>query len=148
MYNYHSATAYAPILSDYPDPSERDRFLEAYIAHGRGAKDKEEAKLVLESEIKDWRAVNHAFWCVWGVVMSEDDPELILHENNSSEMETQVVSEEKPAEERESEGASAADFDYIAYADQKMRLFWGELASGRMFADYKDGIEGCKIIKD
>jgi len=141
MYNYHSATPYAPILSDYPGPSERDRFLQAYIAHGRGAKDKEEAKDLLEREIKDWRAVNHAFWCVWGVVMSEDDPELILHDSDSNGMETQV-------EERDSEGASAADFDYIAYADQKMRLFWGELASGRMFDDYKDGIEGCKVIKD
>ena len=149
MYNYHSDTPYAPIISDYPSSTERDRFLDAYIAHGRGAKDKDEVKRILQREIKDWRTVNHAFWCVWGVVMSEDDPELILQNgHDGNEMEGQVGLEEKPVDEKDGEGASAADFDYIAYADQKMRLFWGELASGRMFDDYKDGVEGCKIIMD
>jgi len=75
--------------------------------------------------------------------MSEDDPELVLP---NGDMEDQVVQEERPM--NGDQGATAADFDYIAYADQKMRLFWGELASGRMYDDYKDAIEGCKIISD
>ena len=121
------------------------RFLEAYVAHGKGT-DQEKAKWVkeLEKELKDWRVINHAFWCLWGIVMSEDDPELILL--NSDEVENRIVQEKLPLDE--DRGATALDFDYIAYADQKMRLFWGELASGRMYDDYKDGIEGSKIIRD
>ena len=74
--------------------------------------------------------------------MSEDDPELLPN----GHMEDHVVQDERPMDGEQ--GASAADFDYIAYADQKMRLFWGELASGRMYDDYKDVVEGCKIITD
>jgi hypothetical protein len=76
--------------------------------------------------------------------MSEDDPELLFPDGN--EMEEEVVQEERPLDD--DQGATAADFDYIAYADQKMRLFWGELASGTMFDDYKDGIDGAKFIND
>jgi hypothetical protein len=35
----------------------------------------------------------------------------------------------------------------LVYADQKMRLFWGNLGSGRMY-DYKDSVEGSMVIKD
>lgn len=132
-----------PILQDYPSPSERDRFLEAYVAHGNVQGEKAEALATLEKEIRDWRVASHAFWCAWGIVMSEDDPELVMF--NGDEMEDMVVQEERSLEDG---GASASDFDYIAYADQKMRLFWGELASGRFFDDYKDGIDGCNIIQD
>jgi len=77
--------------------------------------------------------------------MSEDDPELVL---SADEMENEVVREERPLSE--DVGATASDFDYIAYADQKMRLFWGELASGRHFDDYLDvlSIQDYKIIRD
>jgi hypothetical protein len=75
--------------------------------------------------------------------MSEDDPELLT---NGLDEGDQVIQEERPRDGEQ--GASAADFDYIAYADQKMRLFWGELASGRMYDDYKDGIEGSIFISD
>jgi len=75
-----------PILQDYPSPAERNRFFEAYIAHGRGIQgDKADAIASLEMEIRDWRAASHAFWCAWGVVMSEDDPELVVM--NGDEME-------------------------------------------------------------
>jgi thiamine kinase-like enzyme len=144
MYNYHSNTPYVANVDEYPTAAQRSRFLEAYTAHGRGTqKEKDEAAQTLEREIKDWRVVNHAFWCAWGIVMSEDDPELVLP---NGDMEDQVVQEERPMDG--DQGATAADFDYIAYADQKMRLFWGELASGRMYDDYKDVIEECKIISD
>jgi thiamine kinase-like enzyme len=145
MYDYHSDTAYIPRIDEYPTLEQRTRFLEAYAARNcHSQQEIEDAVRVLEWEIKEWRVVNHAFWCVWGVVMSEDDPDLILP--NGNELEDQVVQEERPTDENQ--GASAADFDYIAYADQKMRLFWGELASGRMYDDYKDGIEGSKAISD
>ena len=144
MYNYHSNTPFVANTEDYPSAAERARFLEAYVAHGPGTQGgKEEVVATLEQEIRDWRVVNHAFWCAWGVVMSEDDPELLL---NGNDAENQVIHEERPIDE--DQGATAADFDYIAYADQKMRLFWGELASGRMYDDYKDGIEGSKLISD
>ena len=145
MYNYHSNTPYLANTDEYPTIAERSRFLEAYVAHGSGTKEqKEERVRLLESEIKEWRVVNHAFWCAWGVVMSEDDPELLFPDGN--EMEEEVVQEERLLDD--DQGATAADFDYIAYADQKMRLFWGELASGTMFDDYKDGIDGAKFIND
>jgi hypothetical protein len=135
MYNYHSNTPFVANTDEYPTATERSRFLEAYVAHGRGTNaEKEETIGVL----------NHAFWCAWGVVMSEDDPELVL--SNGNEMENQVTQEKRPTDE--DHGATAADFDYIAYADQKMRLFWGELASGRMYDDYKDGVQGTKHIND
>jgi thiamine kinase-like enzyme len=145
MYNYHSATPYIANTDEYPSANERLRFLEAYVAHGKGTdEEKKESVKILEKELRDWRVVNHAFWCLWGVVMSEDDPELILP--NGDPMEDEVVKEERPM--NEDHGATAADFDYMAYADQKMRLFWGELASGRMYDDYKEGIEGSKVIND
>jgi len=144
MYDYHSNTPYVANVEEYPTAAERSRFLEAYTAHGRGSqREKDEAVLALEREIKDWRVVNHAFWCAWGIVMSEDDPELVLP---NGDMENQIVQEERPMDG--DQGATAADFDYIAYADQKMRLFWGELASGRMYDDYKDVVDGYKIISD
>ena len=105
---------------------------------------KQELEKIGEKEIKEWRVVNHAFWCAWGVVMSEDDPELMFP--NGTDMEDEVVREEGPLDS--DQGATAADFDYIAYADQKMRLFWGELVSGRMIDDYKDGIDGAKFIEN
>jgi len=150
MYNYHSNTPYIALTNEYPTAAERRRFLEAYVAHGRDTADKEESLVTqLESEIRDWRVVNHAFWCTWGVVMSEDDPELVAN-NGDMDMEDEVIREERPIDE--DQGASASDFDYIAYADQKMRLFWGELASGKApdFDDYKDvlGMDACKIISD
>ena len=145
MYNYHSNTPHIPNLGEYPTIAERFRFLEAYAAHGSGTKEeKEETVKLLEKEIKEWRVVNHAFWCAWGVVMSEDDPELMFP--NGTDLEDEVVREERPLDS--DQGATAADFDYIAYADQKMRLFWGELVSGRMIDDYKDGIDGAKFIEN
>jgi thiamine kinase-like enzyme len=142
MYNYHSKTPFLANTERYPTAAERERFLEAYVAHGRGTeREKDKAIRMFEQEIKDWRVVNHAYWCAWGIVMSEDDPELL---SIGSEMENQVIQEERPVDEEQ--GATSNDFDYIAYADQKMRLFWGELASGRMFDDYKDSIEGSKFI--
>ena len=143
MYDYHSNTPFFANTEEFPTAAERSRFLEAYVAHGRTQGEKDEAVSVLEREIKDWRVVNHAFWCAWGVVMSEDDPELLL---NGNDIENQVIQEERPIDE--DQGATAADFDYIGYADQKMRLFWGELTSGRMYDDYKGGIEGSKLISD
>lgn len=145
MYNYHNNTPFMPIIGDYPTPAERQRFLEAYVQHGRGVQPADKADVIstFEREIRDWRVASHAFWCAWGIVMSEDDPELVAA--NGEDMEHVVVQEERPLEDG---GASASDFDYIAYADQKMRLFWGELASGRFFDDYKDNMEGCNIIQD
>lgn len=145
MYNYHSATPYVASTDQYPSSEERLRFLDAYVAHGKGTEEEKATSVkLLEKEHKDWRVANHAFWCLWGVVMSEDDPEHLLP--NSDEMENNVVQEERPMDE--DQGASASDFDYMAYADQKMRLFWGELASGRMYDDYKDGVEGSMVIND
>jgi hypothetical protein len=134
--------------TEYPSATERSRFLDAYVAHGQGTpEEKQNAVERLSAEIKDWRVANHAFWCTWGVVMSEDDPELVM---NGDAMENEVVREERPLNEIEDQGATASDFDYIAYADQKMRLFWGELASGRHFDDYLDilGMDECRIIHD
>jgi hypothetical protein len=146
MYNYHSTTPFIANTDEYPCEEERSRFLEAYVAHGPGTPDeKSETVQNLAHELRDWRVVNHAFWCTWGIVMSEDDPELVL---SADEMENEVVREERPLSE--DVGATASDFDYIAYADQKMRLFWGELASGRHFDDYLDvlSIQDYKIIRD
>lgn len=145
MYNYHSAIPYIANTEDYPTAVERSRFLEAYVAHGGGTQaEKDETVRLLEQEIMDWRVASHAFWCLWGVVMSEDDPEIILQ--SGDEVDGQVGQEERPVEDIK--GATAADFDYIAYSDQKMRLFWGELACGRMYNDYQDGVERSKIIND
>jgi hypothetical protein len=146
MYNYHSDTPYVATIGEYPDKIERTRFLEAYTAHGPGTdEEKESFRHSLEREITDWRVLSHAFWCLWGVVMSEDDPELVLA--NGENGECTILLEDETLNEDGVLG-SADYFDYIAYADQKMRLFWGELASGRMFDDYKDRVDGCLIIKE
>jgi hypothetical protein len=143
MYNYHSNTPFVANISAYPNVDEQTRFLQAYIAHGPGT-DEEKAAVIctLKREIKDWRVLSHAFWCLWGVVMSEDDPELMVNGEGSGckELESEVLHGDGVL-------GSVVDFDYIAYADQKMRLFWGELASGRMFDSYKGSIEGCLIIR-
>jgi thiamine kinase-like enzyme len=145
MYNYHSNNPFIANTDEYPSAVERSRFVEAYIANDRGiAENKEDVLRNLEEEIRDWRVVCHAFWCVWAIVMSKDDPEFDFP--NGDRAENQVIKEETSM--NEGQGATAADFDYIAYADQKMRLFWGELASGRMSGDYKDKIEGSKVIND
>ena len=142
MYDYHSNTPFIANTDEYPTAAERTRFLEAYVAHGRKVNgEKEEVIATFEREIRDWRAAVHAFWCAWAVVMSEDDPEVVL--SNGNEMENQVLQEKTRMDEEQ-----GVDFDYVAFADQKMRLFWGELASGRMYDDYKDGIEGSKPIND
>src|ERR1700732_2566850 len=56
MYNYHSSSPYCANAEEYPTAEERLRFLEAYVAHGKGT-DQEKAKWVkeLEKELKDWR---------------------------------------------------------------------------------------------
>lgn len=145
MYDYNSDTPFIANTDEYPSAAERSRFLEAYIAHGRCTEgEKEDAVRGLEKEIRDWRVVSHAFWCAWAVVMSGDDPELDFP--NGDEPDNQIVKEKALA--GEGKGATAANFDYIAYADQKMRLFWGELVSGRTCGDYKDNIEGSKVIND
>lgn len=142
MYDYHSNTPFIANTEDYPTAAERKRFLEAYVAHGRKVNgEKEEVIATLERDIRDWRVAVHAFWCVWAVVMSEDDPEVVL--SNGNEMENQDSQEKMRMDEEQ-----GVDFDYVAFADQKMRLFWGELASGRMYDDYKGGIEGSKPIND
>lgn len=140
MYNYHSCTSHVPNTADYPTIAERSRFIRAYVAHGGGTQEEiDKMVCVLEQEIKDWRVASHAFWCLWGVIMSKDDPELFLQ--NGDELNNQVLQEE------EVQAASTADFDYMAFADQKMRLFWGELVSGRMHNHYRD-VEGSKYIDD
>ena len=136
MYNYHCATPHSPNVQEYPTISERLRFLEAYVAHGPGTTSEKEATVQrLEKEIKDWRTVSHAFWCVWAVILSEDDPEVVkdLAEDDI------VIEERVPSEE----GASTSDFDYIAYADQKMRLFWGELERTGLLQDLIATGDGC-----
>jgi thiamine kinase-like enzyme len=92
MYNYHSATPYIANTDEYPSVNERLRFLEAYVAHGKGTDGEIESVKILKKELRDWRVVNHAFWYLWGVVMSEDDPELILP--NSDPMEDEVVKDQ------------------------------------------------------
>jgi thiamine kinase-like enzyme len=145
MYDYQSSTPFIANTDKYPTAAERSRFLEAYVAHGRKVDGgKEEVIATLEREIRDWRVAVHAFWCAWAVVMSEDDPEVVL--SNGREMENQIAQDERETDE--DKGVTTTDFDYTAYADQKMRLFLGELASGRMYDDYKDGIEGSKLISD
>ena len=126
MYDYHSSTPFVANTDEYPTAAERSRFLEAYIAHGRKVDgEKEEVIATLEREIRDWRAAVHAFWCAWAVVMSEDDPEVVL--SNGSEMENQDCTRGK-ARRMRSKGVTSNDFDYIAYADQKMRLILGRIS--------------------
>jgi thiamine kinase-like enzyme len=145
MYNYDSDTPFIANTDEYPSVAQRSQFLEAYIANGRDTvENKEEAVRNLEKEIRDWRVLSHAFWCVWAIVMSGDDPEFDFPNGNGPEI--QAV-RKKPSMD-ESRGVTTADFDYIAYADQKMRLFWGELASGRLCDGYKDSIEGSMVIND
>lgn len=145
MYNYYSCTPHVPNTEDYPTIAERFRFIRAYVAHGGGTQEENnEMVCVLEKEIKDWRVASHAFWCLWGVIMSEDDSELILQ--NEDKLNNQVFQEERSMEEVQA--ASTADFDYMAFADQKMRLFWGELVPGRMHNHYRDDVEGSKYIND
>jgi hypothetical protein len=76
--------------------------------------------------------------------MSEDDLEVA-----GVGITTNGVVEEKPVVEveEEREGASTSDFDYLAYADDKMKLFWGELERSGLFRDLLSATEGWDIWK-
>jgi choline kinase len=127
MYNYHSPTSYLPSLHRYPSGPERQRFLSAYVAHGPAAPESGQREWVaeLEIEVREWRPLNHVFWCVWGVIMSGDAAVPVSFQ-----------------------GPSASDFDYVRYADEKMRLFWGELRGRKGFEEFEIcGREGRVIIE-
>ena len=167
MADYHHSPTYFIDTQNYPSSDQRQHFLKAYVEHGyliqaskipssqmqptnnSGSaysfaalleesiplqrKDaKEFDRLVhrdittLKDDIDNWRAASHAFWCIWGIIMDD-----------------------------ENEGATddALFFDYFGYADQRMRLFFGEMKRlGMLEQDGESqspdivGDDDCKVV--
>ncbi|BFZ64613.1 hypothetical protein YB2330_005763 [Saitoella coloradoensis] len=136
MADYHSSNPHFMDEKRYPMAEEQARFYKAYAEHmaptprlsefsldglvDTTAKDTiiESQIEKLECEVKAWRAASHAQWAMWGVIQavtetpatSSDPP----HPEDGEWNDVHEVAEEE-------------EFDYLAYADQRMRLFWGDM---------------------
>lgn len=117
--------------STYPTPSERRRFLRAYIGCDSGhdgnedeeSEGKKEDPRVgrLEEEVRVWEPSSHAMWATWGIVQARDQilPKI---EEWKEACEKRTKGEET---ERGEEGE--AEFDYLSYSLGRMNLFRKEL---------------------
>ena len=99
----------------------------------------EVARLMLEARI--WRVANSAQWVAWGIVQakvpgmgdmpSSDEslpaasPALVLDTDPLSSETTALAQDahDKRPEEEEDE----AEFDYLAYAQERAMFFWGDI---------------------
>lgn len=138
MSDYHDAVAPHVIHTRcYPTIKEQRNFVEAYVRHslktrqpekvgefdldagvdGKGAEEiekrkEEEVKKEVErwmEEVKWWRPAVHAQWAAWGIVQAKD--------------EFKVAGEAS----QEGEAGGEEEFDYFAYAHEKVGLFWSDL---------------------
>ncbi|KAJ5245406.1 hypothetical protein N7489_005502 [Penicillium chrysogenum] len=87
----------------------------------------------LMQQTRMWRAMNSAQWVAWGIVqakvpgMEEGIAEMLAARNGPSENGNGDDTKTPPvdAEIEEDEG----DFDYLAYAQDRVMFFWGDLLS-------------------
>jgi thiamine kinase-like enzyme len=160
MADYHIEPTYMMNPRRYPSLEQQITFLRAYAEHGHliacsDIKDRplnpiadsaqSFASLLMDSipqkevnsesfnelidnelmglleQISDWRACSHTHWCCWGILMND---------------------ESDPPEGEEKEEF----FDYFGYADQRMRLFFGEMK--RMGLIDREEEQGLLSAKD
>lgn len=87
----------------------------------------------LMQQTRMWRAMNSAQWVTWGIVqakvpgMEEGIAEMLAARNGPSENGNGDDTKTPPvdAEIEEDDG----DFDYLAYAQDRVMFFWGDLLS-------------------
>lgn len=81
-----------------------------------------------------WRAMNSAQWVAWGIVqakvpgMEEGIAEMLAARNGPSENGDGDDTKTPPVDadiDEEDDG----DFDYLAYAQDRVMFFWGDLLS-------------------
>ena len=159
MPNYHAEPTYSLDKKQFPSHEKVQQFLEAYVEHGhlirsssiggawgdmkqlsssedsaksfasrlidriplqekdpvRFSKVVAEEVDILHQQVLDWRPSSHAMWCAWGVMMSEEEDE-------------QQVDQEM-------------FFDYIQYANERYKLFLGDMYRMGMLNEYLDSGE-------
>ncbi|OLL23305.1 putative choline kinase [Neolecta irregularis DAH-3] len=122
MANYHDTVA--PHILDpasYPKPDDISRFLNEYLEHGRMLSGmhlnvESQQKLNDDTEIKRladqvlaWRPASHLLWVAWGAVQAMEDAD------DSGDWENI---------------ADTPDFfNYLGYAEDRMKLFFGDLCT-------------------
>lgn len=115
-------------LDKYPDPAQRELFLQAYVEHGLEVFEERVIDACvnkLKSEIKDFLPLVNACWGIWGIVQMPTDAEdkLRIEEiEKNPDYEVAPNSPELDVEETD-------EFDYLSYASEKINLFWLHLAN-------------------
>jgi choline kinase len=119
--------SYMPPGAISEDDGARERSTEAEIER-------------LMEETRLWRIANSAQWVAWGIVQAkiegmDESPE--VHENQADDHgELNMAHESNLGSEGEANGAKADEeededeeegFDYLAYAQERALLFWGDV---------------------
>jgi choline kinase len=101
--NYHSSTPHLLDPSRYPTLEQRRNFYSAYIRHSYPALsnvENEKMMTVLDLQVRAWSPASQAMWGLWGIIEAREVLET---------------------------GESESEFDYIAYAQQRIQGFRGEI---------------------
>ncbi|KAI5808598.1 kinase-like domain-containing protein [Peziza echinospora] len=144
MADYHAKIPYKIHESRYPTPAEQRNFLLAYVQHQtrpiptpqqsfnldspsathlNSQENQEVERLVQETTA--WRPASHTMWAAWGIVQAKGEEELQAERESGKEVE---------------EG-----FDYLAYARERVMLFWGDMITLGVFTEEEvDGLLGGK----
>jgi choline kinase len=88
----------------------------------------------LMQQTRMWRAMNSAQWVAWGIVqakvpgMEEGIAEMLAARNGSND-EGEGDGDKTPTGTSGVEEEDEGDFDYLAYAQDRVMFFWGDLLS-------------------
>jgi choline kinase len=93
--DYHSDRPWALHTEGYPSHQQRRNFYNAYLLSALGSPPTEEQLRMLDFQVRVWSPASHAMWAIWGIVQARE------------ELET----------------GETAEFNYLRYAEQRLRGF-------------------------
>lgn len=93
--NYHSSSSWELDPRAYPSHQQRRIFYEAYVHGFSGSFPSEEQLQLLDFQVRAWSPASHAMWAIWGIVQARE----------------------------EFETGEAAEFDYVSYAEGRVKAF-------------------------
>lgn len=118
---------------DLDDESERPSSRLSQNEQSKEAELDAEVRFLMQ-QTRMWRAMNSAQWVAWGIVqakvpgMEEGIAEMLAARNGLSENGNDDDTKTPPVDadvDEEDDG----DFDYLAYAQDRVMFFWGDLLS-------------------
>lgn len=130
-----SFTLDSPIASYKEEEAARQSAIDTQIAR-------------LEDEAKAWRPASHAMWCAWGIAQSKIPGEKIENAKfHGADVDGAISEGVYEGEGKGDDTSEGGEFDYLAYAQQRACLFWGDVLALGILTREEVGDEIVRMAK-